>query len=83
MVADSRPFHLYKNLRAHKTSRPAPVSEWISDREGGGAMTLFTFIKRCLRGEAARTEPDCSKVIQTILREKPPEKEREPWKKRN
>lgn len=46
-------------------------------------MTLFTFIKRCLRGEAARTEPDCSKVIQTILREKPPEKEREPWKKRN
>lgn len=30
-------------------------------------MTLFTFIKRCLRGEAARTEPDCARTIQKIL----------------
>ena len=46
-------------------------------------MTLFTFIKRCLRREAARTEPDCTGTIQKILTEKRSKEEREPWKKRN
>ena len=46
-------------------------------------MTLFTFIKRCLRREAIRTEPDCTKAIQKILTQNQPEKEREPWKKQN
>lgn len=30
-------------------------------------MTLFAFIKQCLRREAARTEPDCTKTIQKVL----------------
>ena len=46
-------------------------------------MTLFTFIKRCLRREAVRTEPDCTKIIQKILTQDQSEKEREPWKKWN
>ena len=46
-------------------------------------MTLFTFIKRCLRREAARTEPDCTGTIQKILIKNRSEKEREPWKKQN
>ena len=46
-------------------------------------MTLFTFIKRCLRREAVRTEPDCTGTIQKILTQNRPEKEREPWKKQN
>lgn len=46
-------------------------------------MTVFTFIKRCLRREAARTEPDCTRTIQKILTEKPQKEEREPWKKQN
>ena len=46
-------------------------------------MTVFTFIKRCLRKEAVRTEPDCTKTIQKILTEKRSKEEREPWKKRN
>ena len=46
-------------------------------------MTLFTFIKRCLRREAVRTEPDCTRTIQKILIQNPSEKEREPWKKQN
>ena len=46
-------------------------------------MTLFTFIKRCLRREAVRIEPDCTRTIQKILTQNPLEKEREPWKKQN
>ena len=46
-------------------------------------MTLFTFIKRCLRREAVRTEPDCAGTIQKILTQNQSEKEREPWKKQN
>ena len=46
-------------------------------------MTLFTFIKRCLRREAVRTEPDCNRTIQKILAQNRLEKEREPWKKQN
>ena len=34
--------------------------------------TLFAFIKWCLSKEAARTEPDCTKLLQRVL--KPPEK---------
>lgn len=30
-------------------------------------MTVFAFISQCLRREAARTEPDCTKVLQKIL----------------
>ena len=30
-------------------------------------MTVFIFIKQCLRREAARTEPDCAKMLQKIL----------------
>lgn len=37
-------------------------------------MTLFTFIKRCLRREAVRTEPDCTGTIQKILTQNPPER---------
>ena len=40
-------------------------------------MTLFTFIKQCLRREAARTEPDCAKTIQKILAETRSREERE------
>ena len=46
-------------------------------------MTLFTFIKRCLRREAVRTEPDCTRTIQKILTQDQTEKEREPWKNQN
>ena len=46
-------------------------------------MTVFTFIKRCLRREAAQTEPDCAGIIQKILTQNQSEKEREPWKKQN
>ena len=46
-------------------------------------MTVFTFIKRCLCREAARTEPDCTKTIQKIMAEKRPKEEREAWKKQN
>ena len=46
-------------------------------------MTVFNFIKRCLRREAARTEPDCTRTIQKILTEKQPQEEREAWKKQN
>ena len=46
-------------------------------------MTVFTFIKRCLCREAARTEPDGANTIQKILVEKRPKEEREPWKKQN
>ena len=46
-------------------------------------MTLFTFINRCLRREAVRTEPDCTGTIQKILTQSQSEKEREPWKKQN
>ena len=35
-------------------------------------MTLFAFIKQCLRREAVRTEPNCTKMLQNIL--KAPEK---------
>lgn len=38
-------------------------------------MTLFVFIKRCLSKEAARTEPDCTKLLQRVL--KPPEREQD------
>lgn len=31
-------------------------------------MTLFEFIKECLRREAARTEPDCTQLIQKIVK---------------
>lgn len=31
-------------------------------------MTLFTFIKQCLRMEAARTEPDCTKALEKLLK---------------
>ena len=46
-------------------------------------MTLVTFIKRCPRREAVRTEPDCTRTIQKILTQNPPEEEREPWKNQN
>lgn len=46
-------------------------------------MTLFTFIKRCLRGEAARTEPDCARTIQKILTKNPSKEEGNQWKKQN
>lgn len=32
-------------------------------------MTFYEFIRQCLRKEAARTEPDSQKTIQTILKE--------------
>lgn len=32
-------------------------------------MTLFTFIRQCLRREAARTEPDCTKTLKKVLEE--------------
>lgn len=31
-------------------------------------MTLFAFIKQCLRREAVRTEPDCTKTLQKLLK---------------
>lgn len=31
-------------------------------------MTLFAFIRQCLRREAARTEPNCTKTLQNILK---------------
>ena len=30
-------------------------------------MTVFAFIRQCLRREATRTEPDCTKMLQRIL----------------
>lgn len=30
-------------------------------------MTLFAFIKQCLRQEAVRTEPDCTSLLQRVL----------------
>ena len=56
----------------YKTSRPFSVSESVGQRKGGRFMTLFAFIKWCLSKEAARTEPDCTKLLQRVL--KPPEK---------
>lgn len=35
-------------------------------------MTLFAFINQCLRREAVRTEPDCTKTLEKVL--KAPEK---------
>ena len=46
-------------------------------------MTLFTFIKRCLRREAVRTEPDCTRTIQRILTQNQSEEERETWNMQN
>ena len=46
-------------------------------------MTLFTFITRCLRREAVRTEPDCTRTIQRILIQNLSEEGREPWKNQN
>lgn len=32
-------------------------------------MTIFAFIRQCLRKEAKRTEPNCKKTIELVLEE--------------